>query len=66
MFHHVEYDLTAHEPQRLAAVIEASEDWNPAEALAGEVEAHRLLYSDLDADQHAVYEMLIAEGLIDA
>lgn len=30
MLHHVEYDLAAREPQRLAAVFEASEDWDPA------------------------------------
>ncbi|MQA12673.1 MAG: hypothetical protein GEV09_00445 [Pseudonocardiaceae bacterium] len=60
------YDLTAHETRRLGAVLDAFEDWDPAAALAGEVEAARLLYSGLDAQQRAVYELLVAEGLIDA
>lgn len=66
MMFHAEYDLTAHEPRRIAAVLEASDDLDPAAVHADEVEAHRLLYSDLDDEQQAVYDMLIEEGLINA
>lgn len=33
--------------------------------LADETEAHRMLHSNLDADQQAVYAMLVAEGVLD-
>ncbi len=58
-------DLTAHEGVRLAAVLEAlGSDWEPAAVFAGEAEAHRLLYADLDPDQQATYDVLIAAGAL--
>jgi hypothetical protein len=60
------FDLTQHEATRLAAVLEATPDWDPAAMLEAETEAHRLLYSDLSPEQEAVYRMLIDEGLLDA
>jgi hypothetical protein len=57
-------DLTAHEGLRLAAVMGAlGPGWDPIEVLTGEAEAHRKLYGDLDADQQATYELLIAAGV---
>lgn len=60
------FDLTAHETRRLAAVLDAMPDWDPAAVLAGEAEAHAMLYSGLDAHQLAVYDMLRAQGVLDA
>jgi hypothetical protein len=58
-------DLTAHEGLRLAAVMDAlGPGWDPVEVLTGEAEAHRMLYADLDADQQAAYELLIAAGVV--
>jgi hypothetical protein len=60
------WDLSAHEQRRLAAVLAARPDFEPAAALAGEAEAHRLLYSGLDAEQQATYQMLVRAGVLDA
>lgn len=60
------FDLTAHEGTRLAAVLEATPDWDPTAVLAQEAQAHRLLYSGLDAEQQAVYQMLSDTGVLDA
>ena len=58
-------DLTTHEGVRLTAVLDAlGSDWDPAEIYTGEAEAHRLLYSDLDPDQQATYDVLIAAGAL--
>ncbi|MGH3825419.1 MAG: DUF6400 family protein [Pseudonocardiaceae bacterium] len=58
-------DLTAHEGVRLAAVLDAlGSDWDPAEVYAGEVEAYRLLYADLDPNQQATYDVLVATGVL--
>ena len=58
-------DLTAHEGARLAAVLDAfGSDWEPTEIYAGEAEAYRLLYADLDPNQQATYDLLIATGVL--
>jgi hypothetical protein len=58
-------DLTAHEGVRLAAVLEAiGPHWDPVETYTGETEAHRMLYSELDAEQQSSYDMLVAEGVL--
>lgn len=58
-------DLTAHECARLAAVLDAvSWYWDPTEVYTGEAEARRLLYTNLDPDQQAVYDLLIADGVL--
>jgi hypothetical protein len=58
-------DLTTHEGTRLAAVLDSlGPHWDPAEIYAGETEAHRLLYSNLDPDQQAAYDVLIAAGAL--
>lgn len=59
------FDLTSHEIDRLTAVLRAMPDWDPAAVLAQETEAHELLYSGLDEEQLAVYDLLRAEGVLD-
>ncbi|MBB6380352.1 hypothetical protein BKA01_007627 [Pseudonocardia eucalypti] len=59
-------DLTAHEQLRLAAVYAATPDFDPGVALAEETEAHRMLYSDLDAEQQATYQLLVDAGVLGA
>ncbi|MCF3175984.1 hypothetical protein IPZ61_22035 [Streptomyces sioyaensis] len=63
----VEFDLTAHEARRRTEVVAALGDtWDPLAVMEGEADAHRLLYSDLDAEQQATYDMLIAAGVLPA
>ncbi|HEU0088322.1 MAG TPA: DUF6400 family protein [Pseudonocardiaceae bacterium] len=58
-------DLSAHEGTRLAAVLAAiGAHWDPVEAYAGEAQAHRLLYTHLDPDQQASYDLLVASGVL--
>ncbi|MCK7621556.1 DUF6400 family protein [Streptomyces sp. RS10V-4] len=60
-----ELDLGGHEARRRAEVFAALGDtWDPAAALADETAAQRLLYSGLDADQQATYDMLVAAGVL--
>lgn len=58
-------DLAAHEGTRLAAVLAAmGPHWDPVNIYTGETEAQRMLYSGLDADQQATYDLLVAEGVL--
>jgi hypothetical protein len=58
-------DFAVHEGTRLAAVLDAlGPHWDPAEVYAGEAEALRMLYSDLDLHQQAAYDVLIAYGAL--
>ncbi len=58
-------DLTVHEGARLAAVLQAlGPHWDPIATYASEAEAHRMLYADLDPDQQATYDVLIAAGAL--
>jgi Family of unknown function (DUF6400) len=58
-------DLTTHEGLRLAAVMDAlGPGWDPLEILTGEAQAHRMLYANLDAQQQAAHELLIAAGVL--
>jgi hypothetical protein len=59
-------DLAAHEQRRLAAVFAATTDLDPGTVLAAEAEAHRMLYSGLDAEQQAMRRMLVEAGVLDA
>jgi Family of unknown function (DUF6400) len=59
------FDLTEHETTRLAAVLDALGDsYDPAEVLAGEAEAWRLLMSDLSPEQQKIRQQLIDAGVI--
>ena len=58
-------DLTAHEGNRLVAVLDAmGSHWDPIEVSTGEAQAHRMLYANLDSDQQAVYDVLVAAGVL--
>ena len=58
-------DLTTHEGTRLAAVLDAlGPHWNPLDVYTGETQAHHRLYADLDADQQATYDLLMAAGVL--
>ena len=58
-------DLTAHEGTRLAAVLDAmGPHWDPIRVYNDEEQAHRMLYADLDADQQAAYDRLVATGVL--
>jgi hypothetical protein len=58
-------DLAAHEGTRLAAVLDAfGPHWDPTQIYTDEAEAHRMLYTHLDSDQQAVYDLLIADGAL--
>ena len=58
-------DLSAHEAARLAAVLSAlGSGWDPVEVHTGEAQAHQMLYSNLDPDQQAAYDVLIAGGVL--
>lgn len=59
------FDLTAHEIHRVTSVMNALPDWDPVAVLAAEVEAHALLYSDLNAEQRSLYDLLPEEGVLD-
>jgi hypothetical protein len=59
-------DLTEYERRRICAVLDAMPDWDPAAVLAAETEAHARLYSGLDNEQRAVYDLLLKEGVLDA
>jgi hypothetical protein len=59
------FDLSADEMRRRAEVIKAlGPEWDPIAVLQGEAEAYDLLYSELDADQQAVYQQLVDVGVL--
>lgn len=58
-------DLTREEARRQTEVLAAlGEDWDPLAVIEGEREAHRMLYSGLDADQRATYRLLEEAGVL--
>ena len=60
-----EVDLTHHEARRRAEVMAAlGPDWDPPAVLQGEQDAYDLLYSGLDEEQRATYDMLVAAGVL--
>jgi hypothetical protein len=64
VLHEFQFDLS--DQERLALVLAASEGlYDPGEVLANERAAHHRLYSDLDAEQQAVYEQLRAAGVLE-
>jgi hypothetical protein len=59
------FDLDAHEAQRLAAVLDATGDlYDPSEVEARESLAWELLLSDLSPEQQAMYDELVAAGVL--
>ncbi|MFG2894206.1 DUF6400 family protein [Streptomyces sp. NPDC048248] len=62
-----EFDLADHESRRRTEVVAALGDtWDPLAVMESEDEANRLLYSGLDAEQQATYDMLVAAGVLPA
>lgn len=60
-------DLHRHEQTRLAAVLQAVGDTvDPGQVLADEQAAHTALYADLDLQQQATYDELVAAGVLGA
>jgi hypothetical protein len=58
-------DLTAHETTRLAVVLDAlGPHWDPIQSFTDEAEAHHMIYTRLDPDQQAVYDLLVADGVL--
>ncbi len=58
-------DLTAHEIARQAEVrLALNDDFDEITALEDEQLAYRMLYSDLDAEQQAVYDNLVEHGVL--
>lgn len=58
-------DLTLHETTRLAAVLDAlGPQWDPTQIYTDEAQAHQMLYTHLDPDQQATYDLLIAHGAL--
>ena len=60
-------DLTAHEGTRLAAVLNAlGPHWDPIEVFTAEVQAHRMLYANLDPTQQAAHphDLLVTAGML--
>ncbi|MDQ3762792.1 MAG: DUF6400 family protein [Actinomycetota bacterium] len=58
-------DLTLHEGTRLAAVLDAlGPKWDPTQIYTGEAQAHQMLYANLDPDQQAAYDVLVADGAL--
>jgi hypothetical protein len=63
--HPMEFDLIRDEERRRTAVVAALGDaWDPVEVMADEDEAHRMLYSGLDAEQLAIYRSLREAGVL--
>ncbi|WP_433276059.1 DUF6400 family protein [Pseudonocardia xinjiangensis] len=60
------FDLGAHEQRRLAAVLDAMPDLDVLAVLDAETQAHRMLYSGLDAEQRSTYRMLVDAGVLEA
>ena len=59
------YDLTLDEARRRSAVLEAiGDDWDPTAVLAQEEQAYDMLYSDLDEEQHRIYDELVRGGVL--
>jgi hypothetical protein len=58
-------NLTTHEGARLAAVLDAlGPHWDPIQVYTSETDAHRMLYTDLDTDQQATFDELVAAGVL--
>lgn len=59
------FDLGLDEVRRRSAILDAiGDDWDPAQALAEEQRAHRMLYSGLDRVQQRTYDELVSAGVL--
>jgi hypothetical protein len=63
--HELFFDLAEHEATRRAEVLKAvGAAWDPIAVLREEQAAYDLLYSGLDEQQQAVYDALVADGVL--
>lgn len=61
----VEFDLSGHETARAAAVLAAcSDDLDLLALYHAEVDARRMLYSSLDAEQRRIHQQLTEAGIL--
>jgi hypothetical protein len=59
------HDLSVDEARRRSAILDAiGDDWDPIRALAQEMQAHELLYSNLNPEQQRVYDELVSAGVL--
>jgi hypothetical protein len=59
------HDLSVDEARRRSAILDAiGDDWDPIRALAQEMQAHEMLYSNLNSDQQRVYDELVSAGVL--
>jgi hypothetical protein len=59
------HDLSVDEPRRRSAILDAiGDDWDPIRALAQEMQAHELLYSNLNPEQQRIYDELVSAGVL--
>lgn len=60
------FDLSGDEIRRRQLMLQACDDYDPSVAIADEAEAYRRLYSNLDAEQQAIHDELVAAGVLGA
>jgi len=61
----ITHDLVLDEARRRTAILEAiGDDWDPIEALAQEMQAYELLYSNLNPEQQRIYDELVSAGVL--
>src|SRR5580693_1227651 len=59
------HDLSVDEARRRSAILGAiGDDWDPIRALAQEMQAHELLYLNLNSEQHWIYDELVSAGVL--
>jgi len=59
------FDLSGHETARVSAVLAAcSDDMDLLTMYHAEVDARRMLYSSLDAEQRAIHRQLTQAGIL--
>ncbi|MCW2686389.1 MAG: hypothetical protein JWR37_1279 [Mycobacterium sp.] len=61
----INHNLASDETRRRTAILAAiGDDWDPIQALAGEMQAYELLYSNLDSEQQRIYDELVSAGVL--
>jgi Family of unknown function (DUF6400) len=64
-FARIVHDLSVDEVRRRSANLDAiGDDWDPIRAAAQEIQAHELLYSNLNHEQQRVYDELVSAGVL--
>ena len=59
------HDRSVDEARRRSAYLDAiGDEWDPIRAVAQEMHAHELLYSNLNLEQQRVYDELVSAGVL--